>query len=83
MFVNLDRGHVCLAEHSCPPPNLVANPLPLPLRAVAMTFQMDDFATPGVINAFGVRPSPANFVGPGTIRTTTQQQQQQQKQQQQ
>ncbi|EGD75524.1 gamma-glutamyl transpeptidase [Salpingoeca rosetta] len=34
-------------------------------HGILMNNEMDDFATPGVTNAFGVQPSPANYVGPG------------------
>lgn len=32
---------------------------------IIMNNQMDDFSTPGVVNVYGIPPSPANFVRPG------------------
>lgn len=32
---------------------------------IILNNQMDDFSTPGVVNVYGIPPSPANFVRPG------------------
>lgn len=39
--------------------------LVVPETGVIMNCEMSDFSTPGVTNAFGYRPSPANFIRPG------------------
>lgn len=65
-------SHVVTADHSGMAVSLTTtinllfgSKLIVPSTGVIMNNEMNDFSVPGKINAFGYKPSPANFIRPG------------------